>query len=438
MLERKFAAYLKEFLSSTPQKILLVNGARQIGKSFIIRHVGSQMFSNFIEIDLRADSEGERIFEHVRTTGDFYIQLGILAGDKLSDASDTLVFLDEIQVYPHLLTMLKFLNQEHRYRYIASGSQLGIALPQSVSVPLGSVEIQQMYPLDFEEFLWAMNVGKSAIEAMRQSFNARQPLNESTHNYILKLFRHYLLCGGLPEAVNTFVETRNLYKIRELQKGIHTLYGIDASQYDKEHSLKIRRIYDLVPSTLENKKKRIVFRDIEDKKGKQYRDYEDEFEYLIQSGITLDVCAISNPRFPLLESASKNLIKLYLNDVGLLTQVLYNRNENAVLNDVRSINLGTVYESVVAQELKAHGYKLHYYDNKRNGEVDFLIDNFDTLSVLPVEVKSGKDYYVHSALNRLISNEEYNIKEAFVLSNAPDVRRKDNITYLPVYYIMFI
>ena len=142
MLERKFATYLNEFLSSTPQKILLVNGARQIGKSFIIRHVGSQMFSNFIEIDLRADSEGERIFEHVRTTSDFYIQLGILAGDKLSDVSNTLVFLDEIQVYPHLLTMLKFLNQEHRYRYIASGSQLGIALSQSTSVPLGSVEIQ--------------------------------------------------------------------------------------------------------------------------------------------------------------------------------------------------------------------------------------------------------------------------------------------------------
>ena len=140
----------------------------------------------------------------------------------------------------------------------------------------------------------------------------------------------------------------------------------------------------------------------------------------------------------MLESASKNLIKLYLNDVGLLTQVLYNKNENAVLNDIRSINLGTVYESVVAQELKAHGYKLHYYDNKRNGEVDFLIDNFDTLSVLPIEVKSGKDYYVHSALNRLISNEEYNIKEAYVLSNAPDVKQKDNITYLPIYYIMFI
>lgn len=438
MLERKFATYLKEFLTSTPNKVMLVNGARQIGKSYIIRYVGTSMFKHFIEIDLRTDSDGERIFQNVRTTNDFYIQLGILAGDKLGDVSNTIIFLDEIQVYPHLLTMLKFLNQEHRYRYNASGSQLGIALSQSTSVPLGSIETQHMYPLDFEEFLWAMNVGKDAIESFQQSYIRKESLQETTHNYILKLFRYYLLTGGLPEAVNTFVSSRNIKRMRQVQHSIYELYKIDASQYDKQNSLKIRRIYDLIPSNLENKKKRVVFKNIENKRGKQFRDYEDEFEYLIQSAVTLDASAISNPRFPLIESVSKNLIKLYLNDVGLLTHILYNNNENAVLNDQRSINLGTVYESVVAQELKAHGFKLHYYDNKQNGEIDFLINDYDSLSVLPIEVKSGKDYYIHSALHRLMANNEYNIKKAIVFSNTREISQKGNIVYMPIYYIMFL
>ena len=439
MLERKFTPYLQEFLETKPNKIMLLNGARQIGKSYIIRYVGTRMFTHFIEIDLRADKEGPKIFSRVHTTDEFYFQLSIIAGGQLGDKNDTLVFLDEIQSYPHLLTMLKFLNQEGRFRYIASGSQLGIALAKSTSVPLGSVEIQSMFPLDFEEFLWAMGVGKEAIGGMQKAFENRQPLMETTHDYILKLFRYYLLVGGLPEAVNEFVATRNIIKVRQIQADVHELYSIDASQYDEENKLKIRKIYDLIPSTLENKKKRIIVKNIENKAGKQYSDYEDEFEYLIKSAIALDVNAISNPRFPVIESQTKNLLKLYLNDVGVLTQILYSTNMNAVLNDECSINLGTVYESVVAQELRAHGHqKLFYYDNKHHGEVDFLIDNYDKLTVLPIEVKSGKDYYVHSALTHFVTTPDYHIKEAIVLSNERDVTQDDKIIYMPVYYVMFL
>ena len=439
MLERKFTPYLESFLETKTYKIMLLNGARQIGKSYIIRYVGSRMFPHFVEIDLRADKEGPRIFANVHTTDEFYFQLSIIAGGQLGGKSDTLVFLDEIQSYPHLLTMLKFLNQEGRFRYIASGSQLGIALAKSTSVPLGSVEIQRMYPLDFEEFLWAMGVGKEAIAGMQKAFENRQPLMESTHDYILKLFRYYLLVGGLPEAVNEFAATRNIIKVRQIQTDVHELYGIDASQYDEENKLKIRKIYDLIPSALENKKKRIIVKNIEHKEGKQYSDYEDEFEYLIESAISLDVNAISNPRFPVKESQAKNLLKLYLNDVGVLTQILYSTNVNAVLNDERSVNLGTVYESVVAQELRAHGHqKLFYYDNKKHGEVDFLIDNYDTLSVLPIEVKSGKDYYVHSALTHFVTTPDYQIREAIVLSNEREVKQDGKIIYLPIYYIMFL
>ena len=354
------------------------------------------LFSHFVEINLKEDKEGDRVFADVHTTNDLYMRLGNYTSKPLGDKSNTLVFLDEIQSYPHLMTMLKFLNQEGRYRFIASGSQLGVAL--------------------------------SHLEA----------LDNSTHNILLKRFQYYLLVGGLPEAINQYLADRNMVRVRQTHKDIHSLYRIDASQYDEEHKLKIRKIYDLIPSILENKKKRVVYKDIEDKKGKTFSDYADEFEYLTNSGIALEVSAISNPRFPLAESEQKRLVKLYLNDVGLLTNILYGVNVNAVLQDIKSINLGTVYESVVAQELAAHGFKLHYYDNKKKGEVDFLIDDYDGLKVLPLEIKSGKDYTEHSALSKFLETPEYVIDRAFVFSNEREVFQKKGATYLPIYYCMFL
>lgn len=438
MLERKFTSFLEHFLVTEPDKILLVNGARQIGKSYLIRYVGQKMFSHFVEINLKEDAEGDKVFADVHTTDDLYMRLSNYSSGSLGDKTDTLVFLDEIQSYPHLMTMLKFLNQEARYRFIASGSQLGVALSQAPSVPLGSVTIVQMFPLDFEEFLWATGIGKEWIENIKACFVGEKELDENTHNILLKRFRYFLLVGGMPEAVNHFLADRNMLRVRQTHRDIHNLYRIDASQYDEEHKLKIRKIYDLVPSNLENKKKRMVYKNIEGKKGKTFSDYADEFEYLTNSGVALEVSAVSNPHFPLVESDQKRLVKLYLNDVGLLTNFLYGLNVNAVLQDIRSVNLGTVYESVVAQELAAHGFKLHYYDNKKKGEVDFLVDDHDKLEVLPIEVKSGKDYTQHSALTNFLATPDYGISRAIVFSNERKVYKKKGVTYLPIYYCMFI
>jgi predicted AAA+ superfamily ATPase len=438
MLYRKFAKRIEDFLLDEPNKILLVNGARQIGKSYLIRYIGKKLFKNYVEINLKEDKESIRIFEKVKSTNDFYLQLGAVAGNKLDAKDNTLVFLDEIQSYPHLMTMLKFLNQEGRYTYIASGSQLGVALSQTASVPIGSVAVEEMYPLDFEEFLLAMGCGQDSIDGMREKFISGESLNESMHNYMMQQFKLYLLVGGLPEAINKFLENRNMIHVRKVQSDIHTLYKIDASQYDSERKLVIRKIYDMVPSNMENKKKRIIVKHIEETKGhKQFSDYAEEFEYLTNSGIALSVQSVSNPKFPLLESENKNLIKLYMNDVGLLTNLLYGVNINAVLNDDRSINLGSVYESVVAQELRAHGYTLHYYDNKQRGEVDFLIDDYENLTVMPIEVKSGKDYTVHSALDKFLNTEDYNVKKAVVLNNEREVRERNGVVYQPIYYCMF-
>ncbi len=364
----------------------------------------------------------------------------MVSGDRLSGRDDTLVFLDEIQHYPQYLTMLKFLREDGSYRYIASGSLLGITLQDTTSIPVGSIIRKEMFQLDFEEFLIANGFGTEAIAMLRHSYENRQSLTEEHHNRMLDLFRRYLLVGGMPDAVNAYLDTHNIVRVRDVQDNIRSMYADDASKYEKEHSKKllIRRIYEMVPSQMENKKKRIVAQDIRGKEGDRFAQYQEEFEYLVSSGISLAVHALSNPHFPLSESLQKNLLKLYLNDVGMLSGMLYHNNIRPILDDVRSINLGSVYESVVAQELRAHGHKLFYYDNRKQGEVDYLVDDYTAMSAHPIEVKSGKDYTVHSALNNLLKNPDYNIQAATVISNEREIRQDGKITYMPVYLVMFM
>lgn len=438
MLYRKIESLIEEHLKSGSPKILLVDGARQVGKTYIIRHVGKRLFENFIEINMVEDSLGARLFAETRTVEDFYLNVSMLFGGKMREKENTLIFIDEIQAYPHLLTLLKFLSQDGRFTFIASGSLLGVTLSQTSSIPMGSIRKVRMFPLDFEEFLYANGVSEIAVSSIKAKFQKLESLDEPTHNRIMDLFRKYLLAGGMPDAVNSYIKNKNISEVREIQSEIHDYYGADAAKYGNDKKLNIRRIYDLIPSNMENKKKRVVAQNIENKRGKTFSDYSDEFEYLISAGIALNVQAISNPVFPLIESAGKNLLKLYLNDAGILTGILYGDNIRAVLDDRNSINLGSVYESVVASELTAHGHRLFYYDNRSKGEVDYLIDDYDSLSAVPIEVKSGKDYTVHSALNTFVGNEDYHIKKAYVVSNERIVKTKGKIIYMPIYYIMFL
>lgn len=438
MLYRKIESLIEEHLKSDSKKILLIDGARQVGKTYIIRYVGQKLFENFIEINMVEDIEGDKLFANIKTVEDFYLQVSMLSGNKMKEKENTLIFIDEIQAYPHLLTMLKFLSQDNKFTYIASGSLLGVTLSETTSIPMGSIRKVRMFPLDFEEFLYANGMNDIVISSMRKKFERLEALDEQMHKKIMDLFRKFLLVGGLPDAVNSYLQTKNIQAVRDIQREIHDYYAADASKYDDEKKLRIRRIYELIPSNMENKKKRVIAQSIENKKGKTFNDYADEFEYLISAGIALNVQAISNSVFPLIESTGKNLLKLYLNDVGILTSILYGNNIRAVLDDERSINLGSVYETVVASELIAHGHKLFYYDNRSKGEVDYLIDDYDSLSAVPIEVKSGKDYTVHSALNTLVNNEDYHTKKAFVVSNERSVIQKGKIIYIPIYYIMFI
>lgn len=436
VLYRKAEKTIRDFLNQETDKVLIVSGARQVGKSFLIRRVGKELFKNFIEINLIEDFSGNKNFADIHTKEDFYLILSAIAGNKLGNSKDTLVFLDEIQQYPELLTLLKFLREDNRFRYVASGSLLGVSLKQSTSIPLGSIQILQMYPLDIEEFFIACNVGTAVREHLLSCFREQISPKENIHRFCLELFKKYLIVGGMPDPVKTYLSTHNVLKLRRVQDDIKNLYGLDAGKYDEQHQLKIKRIYDMIPSNLENKKKRLVFNQIENKpaRGDQYFE---EIDYLVSAGVALEVKAVSNPEFPLLQSSRKNLLKLFLNDVGILTSVLYRNNVKAILSDVNSVILGSVYENVVAMELASLGHQLFYYDNRQKGEIDFLIDNYSDLSVLPIEVKSGKDYKRHNAISSFVKTKKGDVR-GIVLSNSGTVENKDGLLYLPIYMCMFL
>lgn len=436
MFYRKIEERINRYYADKDAKILVIDGARQIGKSFIIRETGKKFFKHFVEINLKDDSEGNKLFENVRTTEEFYLQVSALYGNNLGEVSDTMIFLDEIQVYPHLLTMLKPLKADARYRYICSGSLLGITL-QHTFIPMGSIDEVKMFPMDFEEFLLANNVGKDVLSYLRKCFVDRTPPAEGIHKTILGLFKRYLLSGGLPDSVKAFVEAKNVYTMRESQALTYQYYSDDATKYGKEHSLKIRRIYDDLPSYMKNKVKRIQFKKIENRPKATMGRYQDEFDYLISSGCVLGAKAISNPAFPLCESASKNLIKLYYNDVGLLTNLLYKNNIDAVLNKDSGVNLGSVYETACAMELSAHGHDLYYFDSKKVGEVDFLINDYENTTVLPIEIKSGNDQNNFRAIPKLVK-EPYHLQKGYIFGNENVVNEQSNLITFPIYMIMFL
>ena len=438
MFERKIESELYKYYEAKDNtKILIVYGARQIGKSYIIRETAKTSFKHYAEIDLKDDFETEKRFANIKTTKDFYLLVGsMFAG--LNNSEDTIIFLDEIQYYPHLMTMLKPLYKENKYRYIVSGSLLGITLRHSF-IPMGSITEKRMFPMDFEEFLWANNYGKDVISYLKDCFSNLKPINESIHQITLRLFQDYLLSGGLPDAVIQYVNNRNVSEMRRVHSEIYGFYNDDCSKYDKEHKLKIKRIYNLLSSNMANKVKRIQFKKIEDKDDSNLEKYEDEFDYLFDSGISLPSRAVSNPVFPLTESRSKNLLKVYYNDVGILTNVLYRNNIDAVLNKDKGINLGSVYETAAAMELIAHGHELYYFDSKKVGEVDFLINDYNNLRVLPVEIKSGNDQTNFRAIPKLVDPDgNYNIPLGFVFGNKNVVKKENNLITLPIYLIMFL
>lgn len=430
MIERKVEQRLERFRQE--DKALLITGARQVGKTFIIREFGKQAYQSFIEINFLEDKTAASLFENARDSRDLLLRLSAIA-DKPLIPGQTLIFFDEVQECPEIVTAIKFLVEEGSYRYILSGSLLGVDLKDIRSVPVGYMDIVQMYPLDFEEFALANRVSPNVIDALREAFEEKRPVDAVVHERMMALFRLYLVVGGMPAAVMKYLETNNLRDVIGEQQAIIALYKKDIARYDPEEKLYLEDIFDLIPSELNCKNKRFILKNLNE--NFKFSRYSNSFLWLKDAGVALPTFCVAEPTVPLRLSKSSNLFKLFLSDVGLLASMYMDHIQVKILNGVKSINFGAVYENAAAQELKAHGFDLYYFNSKKQGELDFLIERNG--HVLPIEIKSGKDYTKHAALSNVLANEDYDIPEAYVFQN-DNVSQTGKITYYPIYMLMFV
>ena len=433
MLYRKNEDKIRVFLTGKSNMALLVTGARQTGKTFSIRKVGKECFRNFVEINFINQPEMMEIFSGFKSAADILLKLSALFGDKLVKGK-TLIFFDEVQECKEIVTAIKFLVDEGSYKYVLSGSLLGVELKDIKSVPVGYMSIMNMYPLDFEEFALAIGVGKDVISSLRNCFLQKTMVDDFIHGRMMELVKLYLIIGGMPAVVQKYLDTKKLNVVSDYQNNIINLYKKDISRYDPGHKLLLDEIFNLIPSELNAKNKRFIVKNLNE--NKNFIRHENSFLWLKDAGVALPVYNVEEPRLPLLLSKQRNLFKLFLNDVGLLACQYARDFQIRILSDDLNVNFGSVFENFVAQELNAHGFEyLFYFNSKRQGELDFVIEYKN--SVLPLEVKSGKDYRRHNALSNVLSTDEYQIDNAIVFC-ADNVSVDGKITYLPVYMTMFL
>lgn len=432
-MERRIREKIVRFLQNEiNQKALLITGARQIGKTYIVRKCLKEMFSSVVEINFIENEDAKKIFSKFKDSKDILLRMSAVTGEPLIKG-ETVIFLDEVQECKEIVTAIKFLVEEGSYRYVMSGSLLGVELKDIRSVPVGYMETLEMYPMDFEEFCMANQVGSHIFEYLQESFERCEPVEPLIHEKMMELFRLYLIVGGMPAVVQRYIDTNNLRSVSEVQKSILTQYKKDIAKYDPDNKLYLEDIFNLIPSELNNKNKRFIMKNLNE--NFKFSRYENSFIWLKDAGVALPVYCASEPVVPLLLSKSTNLFKLFLSDVGLLAAMYADGIQIKILTNELNMNYGAIYENVVAQELKCHGFDLYYYNNNRLGELDFLIEHEG--KILPLEVKSGKAYERHAALNNCMNNPRYAIEEAVVFCNE-NVKVKENVKYYPIYMVGFI
>lgn len=431
MISRKIEKRLQQFFFGDEKKALLLTGARQVGKTFIVREFGKK-FSSFVEINFLENKAARNLFEAGKDSSDLLMRLSLMTDKKLIPG-ETLIFLDEVQECKEIVTAIKFLVEEGSYRYVLSGSLLGVDLKDIRSVPVGYMDVEEMFPLDFEEFVVANGVSERVISDLRDHFLNRTTVDSFIHEKISELFRLYLIVGGMPAAVNKYLATNNIQDVIREQRSILRAYKKDIGKYDPQNKLYLEDIFDLIPSELNSKNKRFIMKDLNE--NFKLSRYTNSFIWLKDAGVAHPTYCVSEPIVPLLLSKATNLFKLFLSDVGLLASMYMDGIQMKILSGEKSINFGAVYENAVAQELKAHGFELYYYNNKKQGELDFVVERGG--EVLPIEVKSGKDYTKHISLENVLANKRYEIKEACVLYNG-NIEVRGNVVYYPIYMMMFL
>lgn len=432
MLERRIKQEIRDFLDSDRKEALMVTGARQVGKTYIIRECAKEIYKNIVEINFVENQQAVKLFENITGSKDILLRLSALT-DVPMIPGETLIFFDEVQECPEIVTAIKFLVEDGQYRYILSGSLLGVELKDIRSVPVGYLSILEMYPLDFREFCEANRVSQTVMDKLKECFEKKQPVDELIHEKMMELFRLYLIVGGMPAVVDAYIRTNNLKEVLRIQQGIVQLYYKDIAKYDKDNKLYLDEIFSLIPSELNNKNKRFIMKDLNE--NFRFSRYENSFIWLKEAGVALPVYCVQEPEIPLLLSKSTNLFKLFLSDVGLLASMYVDGLQLKILNREKDINFGAIYENAAAQELKAHGFELYYFNSKKQGELDFVIEYQG--NVLPLEIKSGKAYTRHNALDNVLKDERYAIPQALVFCNE-NISTVDKIVYLPIYMIGFL
>ncbi len=410
---------------------LLIEGARQIGKTFSIRQFGKK-FKTYIEINFIEQPEAISLFKDLSNTKDLLARLSLFTKQKLIKR-DTLIFFDEVQICPEVITYIKFLVDEGSYNYILSGSLLGIEINDLRSVPVGYLTIKRMFPLTFREFALNLGLNSSILENLETSFKEKKPVDDFIHKKMMELFRVYLVVGGMPAAVNRYIETNNLNEVIDIQNQIVNLYKKDITQYDKNNKLAIAQIFELIAPQLNSQNKRFIIKDI--KSGVKFDRYENSFLWLKDAGVALPVYNVETPKIPLKLSKSRSLFKLFMSDVGLLASEYSQGIQLKIISGDDKLNYGAIFENYIAQELTACEHNLYYYNNKKRGELDFLIE-YDG-EVLPIEVKSGKDYKVHRALSNIMDCGEFNLNRALIFNNS-NLKVEGKLTYAPIYMAMFL
>lgn len=431
MLKRKAYAEIENWVKNDFNHALLVTGARQIGKTYLIRKVLEDTDSAFVEINFIKQPELISIFSGLDDISTFYDRLTAVV--QIPAAKDVFIFFDEIQECKDIVTWVKFLVEDGKYRFVFSGSLLGVELSDLRSAPVGFIHTIDMYPMDLFEFFTAMGVKDSTLEMLNEHFENRIPMDEFIHRQLMKVFNLYLIVGGMPEVVQRYIDTNDLSQVAEIQKDIILQYKQDFTKYEKKSKLQLREIYDAIPSELEEKNKRFFMTHIDGKVS--FDRVKNNFIWLKNAGVALPVYNVTEPKIPLKISEKRNLFKLFLSDVGLLTSMYSNEVRLKILTNERDINNGGIYENLVAQELATRNIPLYYYNSKKLGELDFVIELCG--KSIPLEVKSGKNYEKHSALDNCIKEENFGIDEAYVLCN-DNIRVDGNIINIPVYMVACI
>lgn len=432
MLLRKISKKIEEFYKNNPYKALMIIGARQVGKSYIINEFAKSHYKSVIKIDFIENPNFVSIFNGADGTEEILMRISALFGDRMIPGN-TMIIFDEAQECKELITQIKYLVQNGDYDFILSGSLLGTIFKDIVSTPVGYLDIFEMYPLDFEEFMWANGVGTNVIDALQNAFEQKTPVDPFIHKRMMSLFELYLIVGGMPAAVSAYLKTKNLRNVADEQNSIIKLYKHDVSKYDEKNRLYLNEIFELIPSELNSKNKRFILKNLNEKA--RFDKYYDSFLWLKNAGVALTTNVVDEPKVPLILSKSQNLFKLFSNDVGLLAAQYGNDIQLKILQHETTMNFGSIYENVVAEELSAHGYPLYYYNSKKFGELDFIIERNG--KALPIEIKSGKDYYRHNAMDNILNLPDYDIEEGYVFCNG-NVEISDKVSYFPIYMIMFL